>query len=168
MHKQIVINSLKTLDAERATYFTAVVNRLEDDPRTSQYPNLVYLTLKDIMGLVPTYLKSSEFCEMLLAYVDTHEMAIQRMIFDPRYLADPSALMEVTKDLVDAVVTKTMERYENGEIDSGEPDIQKFTFPYRATDLIDDDDEAAMAEALAEDLRRQAAYTGPERRKNRR
>lgn len=57
MHKRIVEKNLKTLDAERANYFNDVIGYLEDIEETQRFPNLVYLTLKDILDIAPTYIE---------------------------------------------------------------------------------------------------------------
>lgn len=165
MHKRIVEKALKTLDAERANYFNDVVGYLEDLPATQDFPNLVYLSLKDILDIAPIYIEKKAFALLLLKFVAHHQGQLQKIIYDKEYLYDPHCLRKVTKLLIDAIVDQTIQGYEDGQIDTGEPVVQKYTYPYRATDLIDPDDDEALEKALEEERKRQAAYTGPERRK---
>ena len=165
MHKRIVDKALKTLDAERANYFNDVVGYLEDLPKTQDFPNLVYLSLKDILDIAPIYIEKKAFALLLLKFVSHHQGQLQQIIYDKEYLYDPNCLRKVTKLLIDAIVDQTIQGYEDGLIETGEAVVQKYTYPYRATDLVDPDDEEALEEALEEERRRQAAYTGPERRR---
>ncbi|WP_135081890.1 hypothetical protein [Terasakiella sp. SH-1] len=165
MHKRIVEKNLKTLDAERANYFSDVVGYLEDLPETQDFPNLVYLALKDILDVAPTYIERKAFALLLLKFVRHHQGELQKIIFDKEYLYDENVLRSVTGKLIEAIVDQTIQGYEEGHIDTGEPVIQKFTYPYRALDLVDPDDEEAYEEALEEDRRRQSRYVGPERRR---
>ncbi|NVJ91597.1 MAG: hypothetical protein HWE34_08065 [Methylocystaceae bacterium] len=165
MHKRIVEKSLKTLDAERANYFNDVVGYLEELPQTADFPNLVYLTLKDILDIAPTYIEKKAFALLLLKFVTHHQVQLQKIIYDKKYLYDPSCLRDVTNLLINAIVDQTIKGYEDGLIETGEANVQKYTYPYRVIDLVDPDDEEEMERALEEDRRKQAAYTGPERRK---
>lgn len=165
MHKRIVEKSLKGLDAERANYFADVVGYLEEMPQTAAYANLVYLSLKDIVEIAPIYLDKKVFALLLLKFVEYHQRDLQKIIYDKDYLYDPARLRAVTKLLIDAIVDQTIQGYEDGQIDTGERVVQKYTYPYRALDLVDPDDEEAYEKAIEEDRRRQAAYSGPERRK---
>ncbi|NVK19516.1 MAG: hypothetical protein HWE30_12530 [Methylocystaceae bacterium] len=165
MHKRIVEKALKKLDAERANYFNDVVGYLEELSATQNFPNLVYLSLKDILDIAPIYIEKKAFALLLLKFVTHHQGQLQKIIYDKEYLYDPNCLRKVTKLLIDAIVDQTIQGYEDGMIDTGEPVVQKYTYPYRATDLVDPDDDEALEKALEEERKRQAAYTGPERRK---
>lgn len=160
MHKRIVEKALKLVDAERANYFNDVVGYLEELPGTADFPNLVYLSLKDIIDIAPIYIEKKAFALLLLKFVSHHRMQLQKIIYDKEYLYDPTVLRKVTNLLINAIVDQTIQGYEDGEIDSGEAVVQKYTYPYRAIDLVDDDDEDALEEAL----KKQASYEGPERR----
>lgn len=165
MHKRLVEQNLKLLDVERATYFNDVIGFLEEMPLTQDFPNLVYLTLKDILDIAPTYIDKKAFALLLLKFVTHHQDELQKIIFDKTYMQDESILRNVTKNLIQAIVDQTIESYEDGQIDTGEAVVQKYTYPYRVTDLVDEDDEEAWAEAQEEDRKKQASYTGPERRR---
>ncbi|MDV7341113.1 hypothetical protein RYZ26_16015 [Terasakiella sp. A23] len=165
MHKRIVEKALKSLDAERANYFNDVVGYLEDLPQTADFPNLVYLSLKDILDIAPIYIEKKAFALLLLKFVNHHRGQLQKIIYDKEYLYDPNCLRKVTNLLIDAIVDQTIQGYEEGHIDTGEAVVQKYTYPYRALDLVDPDDDESIEAAQEEDRRRQAAYTGPERRK---
>jgi len=160
MHKQIVDKAIKLLDEDRANYFGSVATFLSEHPKTDDFPNLVYLSLKDILDIAPMYIDKKDFALLLLEFVIHHQGQLQQIIYDKQYLYDPNSLRRVTKLLIDSIVDQTIQNYENGEIDDGAPVVQKYTYPYRATDLLDDNDDEAIEEAL----KKQAAYTGPERR----
>jgi hypothetical protein len=162
MHRRIVNPVLESLDKERAGYFSDVVARIEEDPRTERFANFVYLLLKETMPVLPVYLDKAEFVELVFDFVNSHYGAMKRRVFDRRFVLRPESLKEVTDEFVNRVVDRTMARYEEGDLDTGERSHQKFTWPYRAEDLVDPDDEEAM-----EALKHRPAYTGPERRKRR-
>ncbi|SCA56995.1 hypothetical protein MTBPR1_40018 [Candidatus Terasakiella magnetica] len=166
MHKRIVEKSLKTLDVDRANYFNDVVGYLEELPATQEFPNLVYLSLKDILDIAPTYIEKKAFALLLLKFVKHHQRELQKIIYDKEYLYDENVLRKVTGQLIEAIVDQTIQGYEEGHIETGEPVVQKFSYPYRAMDLVDPDDEEAYEQALEEDRLRQATYTGPDRRRS--
>ena len=162
MHRRIVNPVLEELDKEKAGYFADVVSRIEEDPRTERVANFVYLLLKETMPLLPAYLDKNEFIDLVFTFVDGHYGAMKRAVFDPGYVLQGDALAAVAGDFVNLVVDRTMARYEQGELDTGELSHKKFSWPYREEDLVDPDDEEAL-----EALRSRPAYTGPERRKRR-
>lgn len=165
MHRRIINPVLDTLDGERAAYFSAVVDAVESDPRTQAYPNIVFLLLKETLALLPAYLDKAEFIDALFAFVAKHHGEMEEIVFDRDYVYDPTLLKDVTNAFVVEIVELTMHHYDAGDIDPGEPAVQKFTWPYRAEDLIDPDDPDA--EEILERLKDRPPYTGPERRKRR-
>ena len=161
MHKRIAEAALQNLTGDKAGYFSDVVNRIAEDPRTSTFPNFIYIVLKETMEALPTYLEKAELINLLFGFVSTNKDTLQVRLFDRQYLNNPKSIHDVTDGFVSLVIERTMQRYENGEIDSDEVAVQKFTWPYRAEDLVDPDDD----EALNELENKRSTYTGPERRK---
>lgn len=160
MHRQIINNVLEDMDSERAGYFLEVADRIEKDPRVDRFPNYVYLLLKETMPLLPTYLDKHELIDVLFNFVTDNCSVMKRKIFDKEFIFDQSVVKPVTNDFVIKVVDLTLQHYENGNIDTGEKDFLKFTWPYREEDLIDpDDDDGPM------DQPTRPPYEGPERRK---
>ncbi len=159
MHKRIADAALGNLDGEKAGYYSDIVSQVSEDPRTEVFPNLVYTVLKETMSLLPTYLDKVEFINLLFAFVTTNKGPLQEKLFGKEYLQDPTVVRQVTDGFVDLIVERTMQHYEDGDIDSDEKVIQKYTWPYRVEDLVDPDDEEAM-----EELNNRPKYTGPERR----
>ena len=162
MHRRMIEPVLKTLTGERAGYFADVLTKIEADPRTARHPNFVYLLLKETLRDLPTHLDKGELVDHLFAFVDAHMHDLERIVFDQDYIYDPSVVKDVTNEFVLEIVDLTLRHYEVGDIETGEPAVQKYTWPYRAEDLVDPDDEDAQ-----ESLKDRPAYTGPERRKNR-
>ena len=165
MHRRIITPVLDSLDGNRAAYFSAVVDKLEADPRTQAYPNIVYLLLKETMAELPAYLDKSDFIDALFAFVARHHGEMEEIVFDRDYIYDPSHLKDATNAFIVEIVELTMQHYEAGTIDTGEPLVQRFTWPYRAEDLVDPDDPEADEEL--EKLKNRPPYSGPERRKRR-
>lgn len=162
MHRRIVNPVLENLDKERAGYFIDVVQRIEADPRTQRFPNYVFQLLKDTIPLLPAYLDKKELVEMVFAFVTAHQGAMKRRMYSADFARHPEILNAVTGPFVTAVVERTLQAHDAGEIDTGELSHKKFTWPYRAEDLVDPDDEDAVAA-----LKERPTYTGQERRKRR-
>lgn len=162
MHRRMIDPVLESLDNERAGYFADVVTKVEADPRTERFPNTVYTLLKETMPLLPTYLDKAEFLDALFAFVTANHAVMERKMFDKAYIYDQSVVKEVTNDFVTKVVDLTLEHYEKGDLETGEQAVQKFTWPYRAEDVVDPEDEDEV-----EALNKRPPYTGPERRKKR-
>ena len=161
MHKRIADTALQNLTGEKAGYFSDIVNQVAEDPRTAAFPNLLFITLKETMEALPTYLQKSELINLLYGFVSTNHDALQQRLFDKKFINNPKSIREVTDGFVNLVIERTMQHYEDGEIDSDEAAVQKFTWPYRAEDLVDPDDD----EALEELETKKNTYTGPERRR---
>lgn len=146
VHRRILNAALSGLEEEQAIYFADIAEKLGEDPRTERMPNLVYLVLADTVRFMPTYLAKKEFINRLLRFVDVNNRRLSRVIYDPAFLTDKSALSPITGDFVAEVVEATLLHYEQGEIDSGERVVHRMTFdesgggtadfPY-----LDDEDE---------------------------
>lgn len=162
MHRRIVEPVLENLDKDRAGYFVDIVTRAEEDPRTQHYPNLVFQLLRETIPLLPSYLEKTEFLDAMYLFLQKNQGAMKRKMFSPEYARRPEILQEVTGHFVNAIVDRTLAQYDEGDIDTGELTHMKYTWPYRAEDLVDPDDEDAV-----EELKSRASYTGPERRKPR-
>ena len=162
MHQRIINDVLENMDSERAEFFTDVVAKIENDPRTDRFPNYVYLLLKETMPLLPTYLDKSEFIDALFDFITDNYSVIKRTIFNREYIYDQSVVKTVTNDFVIKVVDLTLQHYQAGDIDTGEKAILKFTWPYREGDLVDPDDDDADEPEVRQS---RPPYSGPERRK---
>lgn len=162
MHRRIITPALERLDGERAAYFAAVIEKVESDPRTQAYPNIVFVLLKETLEALPAYLDKGEFIEALFAFLDRNHARMETVLFDRDYIYDPSLIKDVTDAFVAEIVALTLKHYDAGDLDTGEPDVRKFTWPYRAEDLVDPDDDEAL-----ERLGERPPYSGPERRKKR-
>lgn len=160
MHRQIVNSVLEEMDGERAKYFSDMVAMIENDPRTDRIPNYVYLLLKETMPLLPTYLDKREFIDAMFDFIADNYSMMKRKLFDKEYIYDQSVVKTVTNDFVVKIVDLTLQHNETGDIDTGEKVGLKFTWPYRAEDLTDPDEEDAP-----EILQNRPPYNGPERRK---
>ena len=162
MHRRIINNVIDDMDSERAGYFLDVVDKIDKDPRTDRIPNYVYLLLKETMPLLPTYLDKREFIDALFDFITDNYSIMKCKIFDKEYVYDQSVVKTVTNDFVIKVVNITLQHYETGDINTGEKNILKFSWPYRKEDLVDPDDEP---EDEPEDEQNLPPYGGPERRK---
>jgi len=160
MHKRIADAALENLEGEKAGYFSDVISSVSEDPRTEAFPNMVYIVLKETMALLPTYLEKAEFINLLFAFVSTNQAPLQQRMFDKTFINNPASIRAVTDGFVDLIIERTMQHYEDGDIESDEVAVQKFTWPYRAEDLVDPEDDEAM-----EELANRPEYTGPERRR---
>ena len=160
MHRRIINPVLDSLEKERAAYFSSVVDKVEADPRLEPYPNIVFLLLKDTMALLPTYLNTGEFIDALFDFVARTHGDMEEIVFDKAYIYDQTLLKDIAAAFVAEIVELTLKHYEDGDIETGEPHVQKYTWPYRAEDLVDPDDDEAL-----EKLDERPPYAGPERRK---
>ena len=165
IHRVLVERLISTCKGERAGYLQAVLDKLEDDPRTEAKANLVYLTLKEAGSLLPLILPVDLLVERLFSFIDDEEWALRAKLYDPTYVTNPATIREVTDKFVGQIVDTGLVMAQTGRIPIDEQKPVKFTWPYRAEDMLDPDaSEAEIEDALAEAGRRRAAYTGPERR----
>lgn len=152
MHEKIIEKALSRLEGDRASYFGVIVRRLEEDRRMEGRANLVYSVLKDVMAELPLYLEPKELITLLLAFTDEHYGALKQALYDPGFVRAPSSLRTVTRLFVLQVADMALERHRSGEIDeeADKLSVHKYTWPYRATDLIDPEEAPeAWAEAIA-------------------
>lgn len=143
LHRKIVDDAIAHLPKEKASYFAGIAQRLEEDPRTQATPNLVFLVLKETLPMLPTNLSEGEFVDLLLGFVARNRRVLNSMIFDRRFIENPSFLRQITNDLVGEVVGRTLDLYRDGRIESGEQSFYRVTFPSGEGDFpyVDDDDE---------------------------
>ena len=103
------------------------------------------------MALLPIHLPEGELVNILQAFVGRNRHILNRMVFDKRYIVNPSFLRQVTNELVGEVVGRAMDLYRDGEIDTGEASFYRFSsesdgsdFPYKD----DEDDEEGDLDTL--------------------
>ena len=128
VHRRILTAALAGLEEEQAAYFADVADKLGEDPRTERMPNLVYLVLADTVRYLPTYLPKKELIAHLFHFVNANYGRLRRVLYDPRFIEDKSLLTPITGDFVALVVEATLERYDNGEIESGERVVHRLSF----------------------------------------
>ncbi len=145
-HKRIVGGALERLSEERASYFSDIVNRIEEDPRTEAMSNTVYLVLRETIGFLPVYLPKQLMIDLLFDFVGRNRGRINRLIFDKKFIFEPGCIRKITNDFIRTVSNTTMEMYINGEIDSGEKTVHRINWPYNEYDFpyLDDDDESSI------------------------
>jgi len=145
LHRKLIEPALEKLEGERAGYFAKVLTRLDEDPRVDVAPNLVYVMLKEIIPLCPTYLPVRELVDRLLEFVAVNQVRLNKALFDPTYVDGSAKVPEMGKigaEFINQILTATFMKFQNGEIDTGEPKVLRYSsdddpdeFPYR------DDDE---------------------------
>jgi hypothetical protein len=167
VHKKIIEKALGQLDAERATYFGAVVNKLEEDKRIENTANVVYTVLKDVISDLPIYLEQKVLINLLIQFTDGNFHRIKKVMYDPAFIHDPTTIRDVTGEFVHQVVKLSLEKHENGDIDAAELSVHKLSWPYRDTDVVDPEDEPEeWSEALARSQKWLAENGGVDRRKS--
>ncbi len=165
MHKKIIEKALGNLSADRATYFGAIVNRLEEDKRIENNANLVYSVLKDVIDDLPIYLDQKELINLLLEFTNKKYHTLKKALYDPEFVHDPSSIRSVTGEFVHQVVKLSFEKHENGEIEEAQLSVHKLTWPYRDTDVVDPEDEPEeWSEAVARSQKWLAEHGGVDRR----
>ena len=144
LHRRMIESALTSLEGERASYFAQVLQRLDDDPRVELAPNIIFLVLKEILLLCPTYLPARELVDRLLEYVADNQVRINRAIFDPAFLEDPKGQSEMRKiggEFINQILTATFKKLNTGELSTNERQVYRFSsdedpsdFPYRDED----------------------------------
>jgi len=145
LHRKLIEPALAQLKGERAGYFARVLQRLDEDPRVDVAPNLVFLVLKEILPLCPTYLPARELVDRLLEFVAVNQARLNRAIFDPAYVeerGEPEELRRIGGEFVSQVLNVTLQRFGDGELSTDEPRVFRFDadsdpddFPYSDDDL---------------------------------
>ncbi len=135
MHQQIVQSALAALDGDRAKYFADVMPLLEMDSRTQAEPNLIYAVLKETMHLIPPYLPRAEFVDLLHAYIRENRDSLNFVLFSSAYITNSQVLAETAMPFVQDVVSKTFDLHEAGTIETGEPTVRHYAWPYENVDF---------------------------------
>jgi hypothetical protein len=135
MHQKIIKDVVANLDEERSKYFGIILNALEHDSRTNLAPNLLYAVLKEVVALVPPYMPSNEFINLLFGFVGTNSQKITSVMFSSPYVTDSSVLRSVTNDFVDQVIEKTLQLHQAGEIETDEKKVRSYSWPYDNADF---------------------------------
>ncbi len=165
MHKKIIEKTLAKLAPDRASYFGAVANMLEQDGRIENNANLVYSVLKDVMADLPVYLEKKELIDQLLEFTDKNYQHLKVALYDPEFIHDPTSIRSVTGAFIHQVVKLSLEKHENGEIEEAQLSVHKYSWPYRDTDVVDPEEEPdAWAEAVAKSEKWRLENGGVDRR----
>jgi len=144
LHRKLIEPALQRLEGERAGYFAQVLNRLDEDPRVDVAPNLVYVMLREVMPMCPTYLPVRELVDRLLEFVAINQVRLNRALFDPALVDGSQKEPEMQKiggEFINQILTTTFKKFHDGEIDTGEPKVLRYSshddpdsFPYRDDD----------------------------------
>lgn len=130
LHRKLIEPALAALEGERAAYFGQVTQRLEQDPRVELAPNLVFVMLREVMSLCPTYLPVRELVDRLLEYVAVNQARLNRIIFDPRFIEHPDTHIEMRDmgaEFINQVLSATFNKLNAGEIDTNEQRVYRFS-----------------------------------------
>lgn len=149
MHKKIIEKALNKLDPDRATYFSSIANRLEEDARIENNANMVFSVLKDVMADLPIYLHEKELIKQLLEFTENNHHSLKVALFNPKFIRDPSSIRSVTGAFVHQIVKLSLQKHDNGDFEEASLSVHKYTWPYRDTDIIDPDDDPDKYEAAA-------------------
>jgi len=135
VHQKIIQDVINNLDDERTKYFGVVLASLEHDSRTQLVPNLVYAVLKEVMTVVPPYLQSNEFINLLFGFVGDKAQKLTSVIYSSQYVTDSSVLQCVTNEFVDKIIETTYQMHQQGEIETGEKKVLSYSWPYDNADF---------------------------------
>ena len=108
LHKRIVLPVIASLDEKRGAYFGRVVDQVEHDPRTENYPNLAFIVLKETIEALPAYLEPGEMLEVLYEFLDANVHELNKTLYSPEYITNPHALTVQCSEFVLAVIKVTI------------------------------------------------------------
>lgn len=141
LHKRIISAVITRMDEQRAGYFGRVVERLEQDPRTEQYPNLPILILKETVQDLPTYLDPTVLVNHLFRFLRINKDDLTRVIHSAAYISDNTVLAPHCQPFVEAVVLDTLESVDGSEQDREGRSEYRVGWPYEADTFPYVDDE---------------------------
>lgn len=150
MHRKIIEAALQGLEGKRASYFTDIANRLDQNPKIEPMANMVFTVLGDVMGELPIYLEAAELIGLLLEFTAENKERLHRTMYSPGFAENPKIIHAITGEFIVRVVAVTMD--EHGELaeETDHGHKQKLTWPYRDTDVVDpEDDPEAWGEAVS-------------------
>ena len=130
LHRKILEPILADLDGERAAYFYKIVEKIEKDPRAERTPNLIYLVLKETVPFLPTYLDPDLLIQNLLTFVHDNKQAMNQTLYSREYVGNPSIIRKFTDKFVTEVLESTLEKFDDGKIDTGEKKVYRVSWPY--------------------------------------
>lgn len=129
------------MDEQRAGYFGRVVDRLEQDPRTDQYPNLPILVLKETVADLPTYLDPPVLVNHLFQFLRDNKDNLTRVIHSAAYISDNTVLIPHCIPFVETVIRDTLEKVDGSEQDREGRSEYRIGWPYSpdAFPYVDED-----------------------------
>ena len=148
MHRRLIEPALQQLNEKDAVYFYDLVRRLEFDPRTERYANLIYLVLRDAIPLLPTILDAKTLIDDLFVFVENNRVAIEHRIHSPRYIIDPGFLRPMVLLYVKIISDRCWERVEAGEVTPDGSNIWRMNWPYEGAEEefpFEEDDEEVVS-----------------------
>ena len=142
LHRKILEPVLASLDGERASYFHSIVEKLEADPRADRAPNLIYLVLKETVPILPIYLEADKLIGLLLEFVSVNRGELNKVLYSREYINDPNCINKVTNKFVTEILSSTLKKYDDGEINTGEQSVYRVSWPYTDVDFPFSDPDA--------------------------
>lgn len=130
MHRRLVEPALQALDEERAVYFYDLIGRVERDARTNDVANLVYLTLRESIPILPPLVEANDVIEELFKFIAKYRIDLEHRIHSPRFVVDPTFLRPMIMLFVKEISDLVWRRVETGEISADGAAIWRMEWPY--------------------------------------
>ncbi|MEK9751902.1 MAG: hypothetical protein VW338_01645 [Rhodospirillaceae bacterium] len=143
LHRKLIEPALARLEGEQTAYFSRVLSRLDEDPRVDVAPNLVYFLVSEVMPLCPTYVPVRDLVDRMLKYVAVNKARLNKALFDSEYVDGARVqpdLKRMAGEVVNQILAATMDKFQAGEIDTGEPNVYRFSGGEDLDDFPDDED----------------------------
>lgn len=158
LHRRLIEPALRALDEKRAVYFFDLVERVERDSRTDAVANLVFLTLKESIPVLPTLIEPEVVVEELFKFLNEHRTSLAHRIHSARFIVDPSFIRPMIMLFVGQVTDLVWARVDAGEITPDGDKVWRMEwpyadteeFPYQSLEEQDAQDQKEAFEAAAE------------------
>ena len=143
LHRKTLEPVFARLDEVQADYFQKLVDKIDEDPRIDDAPNLIYLVLKETIPFLPTYLEPDEIIGQLFIFVHENRGDLNKMLYAKEYVQTPDSIRKITDKFITEVLQMTLENFGDGKNDEDEKKVYRVSWPYNEVDFpyVDLDDE---------------------------
>ncbi len=150
-HQQVLKSALAGLPAERAGYFTDLGLFIEEKSNFDAHRHWMIMLLASGCELIPPVIEKEQMAAQLLQFVRKRLISIQKAAYSRDFILKKGAPMaELATEFASEVSDIALDAYRAGKIESDEPVLHVFrwpytddaAFPYSEDALYDEDDSA--------------------------
>lgn len=146
-HLQVLKSALEGQPKERAEYFAKLGDLIEETPRFEPQRQWMLMVLKAGIDIIPPLIEPPDMAMQLALFVAQKIGEIQSAAYSPDFvLKNGAPMVEVAMMFAGEISASALDAYRDGKLESDEPELHVFRWPYTGEEDFPYSEEAIYAE----------------------